>query len=234
MFRKIYQKYVPISNYKNTIKSFRWDLTRSFARLRTNQMHRSYLKKNESLPPLLHFGCGGRKVSGWLNCDVQNSDIDIDLACGKLPFQNDTFDHIVSQHCIEHLHLESELQPLLLNMYDCLKPNGQIWLSCPDIEKICKDYCDNRGVGMIKDRISRFPEYSTNGYPSTYVINDLFHQGGAHKNLFDYSLLEAALSKSGFLNTIKIDEDTFLDKFPEFPRRNDDFQSLYITSFKQF
>ena len=102
------------------------------------------------------------------------------------------------------------------------------------IEKICKDYCDNRGVGMIKDRISRFPEYSTNGYPSTYVINDLFHQGGVHKNLFDYSLLEAALSKSGFLNTIKIDEDTFLDKFPEFPRRNDDFQSLYITSFKQF
>jgi predicted SAM-dependent methyltransferase len=193
---------------------------------------RAYIKRNVALPPLLHFGCGGRRVHGWLNCDVQKSDIDIDLACGRLPFQDQIFDHIVSQHCIEHLDLESELQPLLLTLFNCLKPNGQIWLSCPDINKICRDYMETEGVGMIKDRLSRFPDYSTKGYSSAFMINDLFHQGGAHKNLFDFSLLKITLEKAGFSNTLEINEEIFLEQFPEFPKRNDDFQSLYITSFR--
>jgi predicted SAM-dependent methyltransferase len=226
------KKFLFNSNFKRSFLVLRWDFLRFLARLRTNSMHKRYLSKYNQLPSKLHFGCGSRKIKGWLNCDVQESDLDIDLASGLLPFKEEIFEFIVSQHCIEHLWLIDELQPLINNMFKCLKQDGEIWLSCPDIQKICQDYNDTNGTGLVNDRKSRFPDYSTHGYPSSYVINDLFHQGGGHKNLFDYNLLKSVLIKAGFNNCIQVNETIFLDKFPDFLKRNDDFQSLYIMAQK--
>src|SRR4051794_21254600 len=61
----------------------------------------------------LHLGSGRHLVNGWLNVDVCNSDYDIDLACGWLPWQDHVFTAIVSEHTIEHLELKTELLPLL-------------------------------------------------------------------------------------------------------------------------
>lgn len=230
--QKYLKKIISNSHFKRSFLAFRWDLLRFFARRRTAKMHRRYLVKYKSFPSKLHFGCGSRKIEGWLNCDVHNSDLDIDLASGDLPFRQEQFDFIVSQHCIEHLWLVDELQPLINKMFSCLKPGGEIWLSCPDIEKIFKDYAETNGAGLINDRKIRFPDYSTHGYPSSYIINDLFHQGGGHKNLFDFKLLNSVLSKAGFSDCKKVNETMFLEKFPDFLKRNDDFQSLYVMANK--
>lgn len=231
--KKYIKKIISNSNFKRSFLVLRWDFLRFLARRRTSKMYRKYLSKCDILPSKLHFGCGDRKIRGWLNCDVQNSDLDIDLASGDLPFKEESFNFIVSQHCIEHLWLIEELQPLINNMFKCLKSGGEIWLSCPDIRKICIDYLETNGEGLINDRKSRFPEYSTNGYPSSYVINDLFHQGGGHKNLFDFDLLKSLLNKAGFQDCNQVNENQFLETFPDFLKRNDDFQSLYVMAKKK-
>jgi len=233
ILKKYIKNLVSNSHFKASFFALRWDFLRFFARRRTNRMHRSYLKRFHNLPSKLHFGCGARKINGWLNCDVQNSDLDIDLASGFLPFNDNVFDFIVSQHCIEHLWLIDELQPLINNMFKCLKPGGEIWLSCPDMKKVLKDYEETDGNGLIKDRKTRFPDYSTHGYPSSYVINDFFHQGGGHKNLFDFNLLQSVLYIAGFYECTQVDENIFLNRFPDFLKRGDDFQSLYVMATKK-
>jgi hypothetical protein len=39
-------------------------------------------ERNASIPNKLHFGCGERKVNGWLNVDLVGSEVDVDLTSG--------------------------------------------------------------------------------------------------------------------------------------------------------
>src|SRR5687767_12152900 len=77
----------------------------------------------------LHLGSGDRKITGWLNVDLVDSDLNLDIAKGKLPFPDQQFQVIVSQHVIEHLTIEDELIPLLKECFRTLKPGGELWLS---------------------------------------------------------------------------------------------------------
>ena len=214
---------------QKTIRTGRFDLLRLRARMRTKGMLSRKLAQGP-LPDKLHFGCGKRFVDGWLNCDLVGSDVDIDLGCGTLPFADGTFSAICSQHVIEHLDLVTELEPLMKELNRCAKPGATLWLSCPDIEKVCRSYINSKGADMIEDRLTRLPNFHTFGYPSSFMINNLFHQGGEHRNLFDFDLLEALLLKSGFTDIQNQNEGAFLAKFPEFPERRDDYQSLYVSA----
>ena len=137
---------------------------------------------------------------------------------------------IVSQHVIEHLELFGELLPLLSELRRVLRPGGQIWLSCPDMAKICRLYLDGRSIGqLVEDRISR-DNYSTQGAPPQQIVNDLFHQWGEHKNLFDFEILKWALERNKFTDIRKVDEAHLLQHFPGFPARYDDKQTLYVSA----
>lgn len=216
---------------QKTVRTARFDLLRMKARRRTQKMLNRHLTKGP-LPDKFHFGCGKRLVDGWLNCDLINSQVDIDLGCGSLPFADESFSAICSQHVIEHLDLVSELEPLTKELLRCSRSGAEIWLSCPDMEKVCRSYLDHKGMDLIEDRRTRLPDFTTGKYPSSFMINNLFHQGGEHRNLFDFDLLKALLDQSGFSNVTRESEETFLLRFPEFPRRNDDLQSLYVRAEK--
>ncbi len=204
-----------------TLQLMWFDVLRLQARIRR-------LRRNDLEPPCskLHLGCGSRRVAGWLNVDVIGSDYDIDfITC--LPWRSDSFSAIVSQHVIEHLELFGELLPLLSELKRILQPEGQIWLSCPDMEKICRFYLDGRMNELVEDRISR-DDYSLQGAPAQQIINDLFHQWGEHKNLFDFEILKWALEKAGFAGVRRVNEAHLLQRFPGFPARHDDKQTLYV------
>jgi len=209
--------------FHNTAKSLAWDLLKLRARLFANIATRRYIKNNQP-PQKIHIGCGNRLFTGWLNCDLKNADINIDFASGKLPFPSEYFESICSQHFIEHLQLKKELQPLLLEAHRCLKNNGEIWISTPDLEKICNYY--------IMDQGKRLPETNIDDYPPVHIINTLFIQEGEHKNLFDFELLKSALIKAGFTDIKKKQEKDLLQRYPEIPIRDDDYQTLYVTARK--
>jgi predicted SAM-dependent methyltransferase len=180
----------------------------------------------------LHLGCGNRRVDGWLNCDVSGSEFDLDLAVGQLPFPDGSVDVIVMQHVIEHLNLHDQLIPLFRELYRMFANDGQLWLSCPDLAKACSAYLDDRGRALEEDRRMRWPDYSLNGAPVQHFINDLFHQNGEHRNLFDIELLTWALKQAGFSCVQRVIEADLLAAYPEFPPRCDDFHSLYVLAIK--
>jgi predicted SAM-dependent methyltransferase len=201
-----------------------FDLIRLRARLR-----HPFRRRPAPASSRLHVGCGSRRVPGWLNVDVAGSEYDIDLGAGRLPWAPDSFDAIVSQHVIEHLELFSELLPLLREFRRVLEPGGSVWLSCPDMDKVCRAYVDGNLEEFLADRRSR-DDYSLQGAPASQLVNDLFHQYGEHKNLFDFTLLKWALEKAGFVSVRRVVEEDLRAAFPGFPERSDDFQTLYVTA----
>jgi hypothetical protein len=81
---------------------------------------------------------------------------------------------------------------------------------------------------LVADRLSRWPEYALHGAPPSHFLNDLFHQSGEHRNLFDFALLEWALKETGFVGVERAEEAALLARYSDFPARGDDLQSLYV------
>lgn len=206
---------------KRTLKLIEFDLLRYNARLKVGKMKFSVQTDK------LHLGCQNKKIDGWLNIDVVSSDIDVDLASGYLPFEDKTFKFIVCQQTIEHLNLKEELIPLFKEMKRVCAPNAEIWLSCPDISKICTGYITDKGNELLKGKQQRY-RYDHGGLPDQHVINSHFYQEGEHQNLFDFELLKWVLAQVRLYNVQLVTEKTFLNKFPEFPRANDEDHSLYV------
>jgi predicted SAM-dependent methyltransferase len=177
----------------------------------------------------LHLGCGSRHVPGWLNADVAGSDCDTDFT-RRLPWKAGSFSAVVSQHVVEHLELFGELLPVLSELRRVVRPGGEIWLSCPDMEKICRLYSSGHADELVAHRMSRDGRYSTQGAPSQQIVNDLFHQWGTHKNLFDFGLLKWALESAGFSGVRRVSEADLLERFPGFPARRDDLVTLYVAA----
>jgi len=208
---------------QRTISTMKFDLVRY-------QTRRKRARDHDVAPvqPRLHLACGKRIIPGWLNVDLVNSNYDVDLGSGKLPWKDSCFEAIVSQHFIEHLELRTELIPLFCELRRVLVPGGELWLSCPDIEKVCLSYLNHKMVDLLEDRKLIWPKYSLKGAPSSHMINDFFHQGNDHKNLFDFSLLDWSLREAGFTWIKQVEEADLLSRFPDFPPRNDGKESLYI------
>lgn len=209
---------------KRTLNLVRFDLLKLQARARS-------VRRRHAAPSYdqLHLGCGSRRLARWLNVDVTGSDYDIDFT-RRLPWPDKSFSVIVSQHVIEHLELFEELLPLLGELQRILQPGGEIWLSCPDMAKICRLYSDGLAAEMVADKVTRDGQYTTHGAPPQQVVNDLFHQWGEHKNLFDFDLLKWALENAGFADVRQVRESDLLERFDDFPPRRDDDVTLYVAA----
>jgi predicted SAM-dependent methyltransferase len=179
--------------------------------------------------PMLHIACGSRRIPGWLNVDVVNSEQDVDLAAGRLPWRDGSFQVAVGEHFVEHLDLEDEFIPFLRELRRVMAGGGEVWLSCPDLEKVCTEYVKDRGRELLAEvqrhrPLAKLPE----GCPPQHFVNRLFHQGGEHKNLYDFEILRWALGNAGFVDCVKVQERDLLDRFPGFPPRHDDHHTIYV------
>lgn len=179
--------------------------------------------------PRLHLGCGSRRVPGWLNVDLERSEHDLDLASGTLPWRDGAFEAVVAEHVVEHLELREELVPLLREVRRVLRPGGEAWLSTPDLARVCAAYLEDGGAAMLADRRARWARFDLGpGVPPVHLVNHLFHQDGEHRNLLDHRLLDWALRQAGFGASTRVAEADLLDRFPGFPERGDDAQTLYV------
>jgi hypothetical protein len=92
---------------------------------------------------------------------------------------------------------------------------------------VCRHYVDGRVVALVEDRRARWPSYSLNGTLAQHFVNDL-PTSTANQNLFDLGLLAWALQTAGFRNVEQKTEPELLSRFPMFPTRNDDLQTLMV------
>ena len=120
----------------------------------------------------LHLDCGSRRFEKWVNVDVIRSDLNLDLSQGKLPWKDDCYNTIVSQHVIEHLELYSELIPLFRELHRVLMPGGKMWLSCPDMEAVCAGYQSDKGTKLLASVQRRYPNFKlAESAPSQQIVN---------------------------------------------------------------
>jgi predicted SAM-dependent methyltransferase len=181
---------------------------------------------------MLHLGCGTRKYKSFLNVDLYASDFNLDLSRGNLPFPNNQFELVLSQHFIEHLSLETELVPLIKEIFRILVPGGKVVLSTPDMKKITEAYQKKQLYKLINSRTARFSSFSLKGFPESHYLNILWHQNGEHKNLFDFDLLNFILRSQGFINVNEITETELIKEFDEIKPRFDGEHTIIVTAEK--
>ncbi len=182
----------------------------------------------------LHLACGFMKVEGWLNVDVTGSDYNADLATTHLPFPNKHYSCVIMQHAIGCFDVDTELPMLLRELHRITKIEGELWLTTPDMRKVCQAYLDDRGESLIKGRKTRFNDwkYPAN-LPPQHFINVMFHNYGELKNIFDFELLSTLLQEAGFAVVTEENESSFQQSFSEFPNRNDQEQTLYVKAIRK-
>lgn len=167
-------------------------------------------------------------MEGWLNCDIADSDFNVDLAASPLPFSDQSFSYVVAQHLIEHLEYDPTLLELLKELHRILRPGGCIWLSCPDLEAVCNAYARDKGYEIDEGRKRHWPHANAEGFPVQHRINFLFHQWGEHRNLLDFEMIDWALRYAGFAEVRRTSEREFLELHPEFPARENESTSLIV------
>lgn len=211
---------------RRTITGLKFDLRRAWTRWRR---HRRVVTPAATR---LQLGAGGRPVAGWLNCDITGSEHDVDLAVMPLPFPDGHFTDIVAQHVIEHLDYDPQVIALFHDCARMLKPGGRVWFATPDLGKIIAAYVQDRCATLDRGLKRHWPHAEAPGFPVQHRLNYYFHQGGEHRNLMDFEMLEWALRDAGFTDIRRGVEAEFLADYPGFPARNDDFESIYVTARK--
>jgi predicted SAM-dependent methyltransferase len=151
-------------------------------------------------PKKLQLGTSNNVLRGWLNTDVEpNSDPVVYLdATERFPFDDHTFDYIVSEHMIEHIeYFQAEF--MLRECFRILKAKGRVRIATPDLGVLLalhskentdtqRDYIDWSAARFV-------PGVQT--CKAVFVINNFFRAWG-HRFIYDAETLGHALHESGF------------------------------------
>jgi len=160
----------------------------------------------------LQLGCGRNWLEGWLNSDYfpRTSDIlqlDVTVA---LPFENDTFDNIFSEHVIEHISYP-EGAYMLKECFRVLKPGGVLRVGTPDLAFLVNLYREDEAASQSRTQIEQeFLEYflaneikdrETNAPVDfdTYLINKFVRAWG-HEFIYDEKSLRHMMKTLGFVD----------------------------------
>ena len=158
----------------------------------------------------LQLGCGRNWLEGWLNSDYfpRTSDIlqlDVTIA---LPFEDDTFDYIFSEHVIEHISYP-EGAYMLEECFRVLKPGGVLRVGTPDLAFLVNLYREDEAASQSRTQIEQeFLEYflaneikdrETNAPVDfdTYLINKFVRAWG-HEFIYDEKSLRHMMTTLGF------------------------------------
>lgn len=165
---------------------------------------------NSATEKKLQLGCGRNWLEGWLNSDYfpRTSDIlqlDVTVA---LPFEDDTFDYIFSEHVIEHISYPKGVY-MLEECFRVLKPGGVLRVGTPDLAFLVNLYREDETSGHARTQMEQeFLEYflaneikdrETNAPVDfdTYLINKFVRAWG-HEFIYDEKSLRYIMKTLGF------------------------------------
>lgn len=174
------------------ISQLRHRLLRTDARLRA-----AYL--DGPRPHGLHLGCGGRPLPGWLNTDLErHAGVAVMDATRPFPFADGVFDHVYSEHMIEHLTW-ADARAMLAECRRVLRPGGILRIVTPDLAVLaglCRPDRDETAARYV-DYVLR--TFADPGEPATVatLLNTFFRSWG-HTYLFDAPTLASTLEAAGF------------------------------------
>lgn len=132
----------------------------------------------------LHLGCGKRKLDGWVNCDLHDSDMDMDIR--TLPFEDGSADEIMAIHVCEHFYMH-DLLNVLKEWHRVLKVGGVIALELPCLDRVLMHFMNGSPANM-----TMWPLY---GDPSTHKDGE----PALHKWCWSKAEFRKVLEQAGFI-----------------------------------
>lgn len=153
----------------------------------------------------LHLGCGDHLLRGWLDTDLHPripGVMQLD-ASRPLPFADNSFDYVFSEHLIEHMPYPQGCD-LLAECRRILKPGGVMRLATPDLAFLLGLYLpDKSGIqqAFLDWSKKRFLPWAPSA-DDTFVINNAMRDWG-HQFIYDDKVLRRALAEAGFGRVVR-------------------------------
>ena len=119
----------------------------------------------------LEIGSGNRPTEGFEHLDFDPTLPHLEYCADfrKLEFLgNDTFDEILSVHCIEHIPWR-EIKATVAEWVRVLKPGGKIRIATPSLRFICEAFASNSDLWKKDYDIMNAEEHSV-ALPTTVLI----------------------------------------------------------------
>jgi predicted SAM-dependent methyltransferase len=154
----------------------------------------------------LQIGTGPNPLTGWLNTDLdidpQHRDLVVFLdATKRFPFDDMTFDYILSEHQIEHI-AEADALAMVRECFRVLRPGGRVRIATPDLAAIVRLYddpLDHAEQHYVEWAMATLRPDVRSGNPRCYVINQMFGAYG-HRFIYDHDTLSQIISGVGFVD----------------------------------
>lgn len=174
----------------------------------------------------VNLGCGTKKIPGWINVDIRpETEPQLVWDTSKvLPWVGQV-DVLYSCHNLEH-YKRSEIPGILENWFRALKPGGELRISVPDFDAICRHYLYHKKLPKLYGLLH-------GGLKNDFDI---------HYISFDFDSLSEMLTSVGFENIERYDrwntEHSYIDDYsaatldPAFSR-DGMLMSLNVRAFKK-
>lgn len=210
-----------------TLALLRWDI--HFLRVRSrNALGFQRRQHRGGKARYLNLGSGPRGIANeeWINIDGwpdRNVHLAVDLN-RKLPFSDNSFAGIFSEHVFEHFDL-AQGESILRDCFRILQPGGCLRLVVPDGERIIRTYLENPAE-LVARR-------GTGSHFAIDAVNSYFRQRYEHQYIYDWKLLENQLTSAGFTEVKRVG---FRQGLQSQPIMLDDakyeWESLYVEAVK--
>jgi predicted SAM-dependent methyltransferase len=150
--------------------------------------------------PKLQVGTGFNGLDGWLNGDIlprRRDYIYLD-ATQPLPFADNSFAFIYTEHMIEHIGYHAA-QDFVRECYRILRPGGVLRISTPNLAALVSMYAapPTPLVDGYIDFLTRRLQPPALNTRKAFAINNYFYNWG-HAFLFDQETLATLLEAVGF------------------------------------
>ena len=175
----------------------------------------------------LDIGCGPNVNPDFVNLDYEwrpKVDVCWDLIKKDLPFPDNRFKGIYTEHCFEHLPF-NDFKKNMKEIYRVLKPGGILRLIMPDGEIYIDIYNKRKNGENI-----RMP-YEEGYITPMHRINGIFRNHG-HQFIYDFNTVKLILQEAGFNQITKEKFGQGKDKYmiQDAPHRAE--ESLYVEAVK--
>jgi predicted SAM-dependent methyltransferase len=187
----------------------------------------------------LNTGCGPQVTADYVNLDyrwVPGVDVVWD-SLRTLPFPDDRFRGIFTEHCLEHFTL-MELDQVLHDFQRVLKIGGCLRIVVPSLELHARYY-----AAAQAGQLENLPDAYKNEATPARVLNGIFYCGhdnmsrsrwnnDGHHYIHDYRSMEAFLRNAGFAEVRQVSYGHGRDPHLLIDREDRAWESLYVEAVK--
>lgn len=157
----------------------------------------------------LHLGCGNNLKAGWVNVDLNPAaDLTLDVR-ERLPFADQTFSLIYSEHFYEHFQYPGDITHLFSECFRILEPGGIHSFAVPDGEMVLRHYTTREYADHGEAQLRFNPSWCRTQMDH---VNYCLRQNGEHHWYYDEETMRLLLESIGFADVKRREFDPTLDQ----------------------